>query len=158
MTHSVRIEFHAYRMLHPRVGDEDPNRRNTCPDTRHPGSQQVCLLTHLVPTEEHHGKEGCFHEEGQDTFDSQWRTEDVAHEPRVVAPIGTEFEFKDDARSDTHGKINGEEFHPELGCPFPELVFLDDIKGLHGCHDHCQTEGQRDENPMVTGRQSKLRS
>ena len=115
MMYSVRIEFHAYWMLHPGVGNENPYGRNGRTNTRHPSSQQVCFLTHLVPAEKHHGKEGRFHEKCQNTLDSQWGTEDVAYKPRVVTPIGAEFEFEDDARSNTYGKIDSEEFHPKLG-------------------------------------------
>ena len=157
VTHRVGIELHTYGVLHPRVGHENPNGRDTGSDTRHPSGKQVCTFAHLVPSEEHDGEERSLHKEGQDALDGERSTEDVAHKPRVVAPVGTEFEFEDDARGDAHGKIDGEEFHPELGGVLPKLIFLDDIKGLHRCHNDRQPEGERYENPMVPGRQSELR-
>ena len=138
MTDGVRIELHAYRMLHPGVGYKNPYGGDGGADTCHPGGQQMGFLVYFFPSEEHHSKEGGFHEEGQDAFDGQRCAEDVAHEPGIVAPVGAEFEFQDDTRSNAHGKIDSEKFHPELGSPFPELVFLEYIKGFHGCHDNGQ--------------------
>ena len=157
MTDGVGVELHAYRVLHPRVGDENPDGRNRSTDTREPGGREVCFLAHLVPSEEHDGEERGFHEEGQYALNGQRGTENVAHEPRIVAPVGSEFKFQDDTRSDTYGKVDGEQFHPELGRTFPELVFLNYIKGFHGCHDDRQSQGERNEDPMVTGRKCELR-
>ena len=156
MAHGVRIERHAHRVLHPSVGNENPHGRDARSDARHPGGEEVCTLAYLVPSEEHDGEEGRFHEEGQNALDGQRSAEDVAHKPRIVAPVGTELKLEDDARSDAHGKVDGEELHPELGSPFPELVFLNHIQGFHGGHNHGQPQGEGHEDPMVTGGKGEL--
>ena len=158
VTNRVGIELHAYRMLHPGIGHQDPHRRNAGTDTCHPSCQQVGTLAHLVPPKEHDCEEGRLHEKGQNPLDGKRRTENVAHKPRIIAPVGSELEFQNDTSGDTYRKINGEELHPELGRTLPELVFLDDIEGFHGSHNHRQPQRKRDENPMVTSGKSKLRS
>ena len=156
VTHRVGIERHTHRMLHPRVGYQNPYGRDAGSDTGHPSSEQVCLLAYLVPSEEHDGEEGSFHEEGQDAFDSERSPEDIAHEPGIIAPVGTKLELEDDARSNAHGKVDGEELHPELGGVLPKIVFLNYIQGFHGGHDDSQPQGKGHENPMVTGRKGEL--
>ena len=157
VTHRVGVELHTHGALHPCIGNENPHRRDAGTDARHPCGEQVGTLAHLVPSEEHDGEERGLHEECQDALDGERSAEDVAHEPRIVTPIRTELELQDDARGDAHGKVDGKEFHPELGGTFPELVFLNHVKGFHGCHNHRQPEGERHENPMVTGGEGELR-
>ena len=110
----------------------------------------------LVPSEVHHGHEGRFHEEGDDALDGQWCAEDVAHEPRVVAPVGAKLKFEDDTRGDAHGEVDAEEFLPELGSVFPEGVFGAIVARLHDTHDDGQAERQGYEEPMVDCREGEL--
>ena len=96
-------------------------------------------FAHLVPTEEHHRNERGFHKECQDAFDSQWRTEDVAHKPAVIAPVRTEFKLQNQSRSHTYGEVDAEELHPELGCMFPKLVTRTVVHRFHDAHNHRQS-------------------
>ena len=96
-------------------------------------------FAHLVPTEEHHRNERGFHKECQDAFDSQRRTEDVAHKPAVIAPVRTEFKLQNQSRSHTYGEVDAEELHPELGCMFPKLVTRTVVHRFHDAHNHRQS-------------------
>ena len=145
-------------MLHPGVGYQNPPRRDGGAQACEPRGGQVEAAAHLVPTKEHDGYEGALHKEGQDAFDGKRRTEYIAHEPGVVAPVRAELKFKNQSRGHTYGKVNAEEFLPELGCLFPKLVLRADILCLHQCHDECEAQGQGNEQPMVARRQGKLRA
>ena len=110
----------------------------------------------LLPAEEHHGHEGGLHKECHDALDGQRRAEDIAYEPRVVRPVGAELKLQDDTCGNTHGEIDAEEFLPELCCVTPKDVTLAIPNGLADTHDDSQSEGQRNEQPMVDGRQCEL--
>ena len=110
----------------------------------------------LVPPEEHDCKERRLHKERQDTFNGERSAENVPDKPGIVAPVSTEFELKDDTRGDTHGKIDSEELHPELGRLFPEFILLRDINTFHYSHDERQAKRQRDKYPVIAGGQGKL--
>ena len=125
---------------------------------------------HLVPAKVHDGHEGGLHEEGDDALDSQRRSEDVAHEPRVVGPVGAKLELEDDACGDAHGEVDAEEALPELGGLLPEGsvglrgVALADgllcaiVACLDDAHDDGQTERQGNEEPVVDCRERELGS
>ena len=112
----------------------------------------------LAPAEEHHGDEGRFEEEGEDALDGQRGAEDVAHEVRIVGPVGAELEFEDQPRGDADGEIDAEEAHPEFGGPEPEFVLRADVEGFHDGDQESQSERQRDEQPVVDGRHGELRT
>ena len=112
----------------------------------------------FLPAEEHHGHEGRLHEEGHYALDCQWRTEDVAHKPGVVRPVGAELEFEDDARGHTHGEVHAEKLLPEFGSSLPEFIFCTVVLGLDDTHDDGQAEGQGHEEPVIDCREGELRS
>ena len=93
-------------------------------------------LRDLVPAEEHYGHEGRFHEECDDTFYGKRCSEYVADEVRIVAPVRTELELEDDARSHAHGKVNAKEALPILCCLLPELLSGPEVQGLHDAHHY----------------------
>ena len=96
-------------------------------------------LADFAPSEEHHSDEGRLHEEGEDPFDSEGRTEDIADEPAVVRPVGTELEFEDDPSGDPDGEVDPEELLPELGRLLPELVTATIVLRLRQRHDDAET-------------------
>ena len=144
-------------MLHPCVGDENPESRDRSAYADEPCGEKVEFLAYLIPAEEHHRKESRFHEKGEDAFDGERSSEDVTHEPGVVAPVGAELEFEDDTCSYADSEVDGEKLHPELGGLFPELVFFHDINSLHYGHYDGESQSERDENPMISSGESKLR-
>ena len=158
VAHGLRVELHAHGVLHPSVGHENPPGRERGSQSREPGGSEVEAGAHLFPAEEHDGDEGGLHEECHDAFNRQRGTEDVAHEPGVVAPVRAELEFQDETCGDADGEVDAEEFHPKLCALFPELIFLDEIDGFHDAHDEGESQGERDEEPVIAGGQCELRS
>ena len=155
--HGVGIEFLTYRILHPGVGYENPPGRNGGTKSREPGGGKVEAPAHLIPAEEHHGHEGALHEECQDAFDGEGSAEYVAHEPGVIAPVGAEFKLQDDACGNAHGEVDAKEFLPETGYVLPERLVGAVVACFGDAHDYCQSQGERDEQPMVDGRECELR-
>ena len=98
------------------------------------------------------------HEKCEDALDGQRGTEDVAHEPRVVAPVGSELELEDDTGRHTHCEVDGKELHPEFRSPFPELVSGHHVPGLHKGYQKAQAESQGHEQPVIHGRKCELPS
>ena len=115
-------------------------------------------LAHFLPAEEHHRYKRSFHEEGQNPFNSQRRTEDIAYEPRIITPIRTKFKFQNQTGCHTNGKVNTEKFHPKFGCPFPEFIACFIIQRLHYSHYHRQSERKGNKNPVVHSCHRKLGS
>ena len=157
ITHRVGVEDHPLGILHPSIGNKNPYSGNRSTDNSEPGGSQVETFADLTPAEEHHSNEGRLHEEGKDTFDSQWRTEDISDKPAVVRPVCSELEFKDNSGCDTDGKVDSEELLPELSGLLPELISTTIVLRLSQGHNDAQPEGQRNEEPVIHGRQSKLR-
>ena len=135
----VRIELHSHRMLHPAVRNENPESGNGCSYSCEPGGSQMEAPADLVPSEEHHGDESSLHKEGQDTLNGKRSAENVPDKPGIIAPVGSELELKNETRGNSHGEIDSEEFHPELGGLLPEFVFFDEVDCLHHCHNHRQS-------------------
>ena len=152
IAHRVGVELASHRALHPSVGHENPPSRDGGTQTREPRRGKMEAARHFVPPEEHHSHKRRLHEEGQDAFHGERGSEDVAHEPGVVAPVGAELKLKDNARSHAHGEVDTEEFLPELGSNFPELLVCAIIASLHDAHDDGETERQGHEEPVVDGR------
>jgi cytochrome bd ubiquinol oxidase subunit II len=88
------IESHPYGVLHPGIGDQNPPSGDRCSQSGEPGGCQMETLAHFVPAEEHDGNESGFHKKCQDSFDSQWGSEDIAHKPGIVTPVSSELEFQ----------------------------------------------------------------
>ena len=158
VAYGFEVERTSHGVLHPGVGDQDPQCREVRADGREPCRREVEAFRDLVPAEEHDGDEGALHEEGHDAFDGQRGTEDVAHEMRVVRPVGPEFEFEDQARGHADGEVDAEQAHPEFGRALPELITRADVKGLHDGDDEPQPQRERDEKPVVNGRHGELRT
>ena len=150
--------MHTYRILHPRIGDQDPKGGKSCSYDRQPGGSQVEAFAHLVPTEKHHGYKSRFHKERQNSFDSKGSSEDVSYKPTVIRPVRSEFEFEDQPGGNTDSEVNTKQFHPELRCLFPELVTCFVIDGLHDGLYNAEPQCQGHEQPMIHGSESELRS
>ena len=154
----IRIELHAHRMLHPAVGDKYPQGRDGCAYTGKPCGSQMKLFSHLVPAEKHHSHESRFHKKCKDALYRKRGAENITYKPGVVAPVGPEFKFEDNACGYADSEINPEYLLPEPCGTLPEVIFLDHVDSLHYRHDDGKTEGKRDKKPMVTGSKGKLGS
>ena len=157
VAHGVGIELATHRILHPCVGDEYPPCRNGGSKSGEPCGGEVESARHFLPAEVHHGDEGALHEERHNALDGKGRTEDVAHEPRVVAPVGAEFKLKDYSRRHTHGEVHAEEPLQEDGSVLPELLTCAIIARFHDAHDERKTQRERYEQPVIDGGEGELR-
>ena len=119
---------------------------------------EVEPFAHFVPSEEHDGEECGLHKKGHDTFYGKRGTENIAHKPTVIRPVGAELKFEDDTRGNANGEIDSEEFHPKFGDVFPLGFPRTVIDGFHNAYDNGKTERQRYEEPVIHGSESKLRS
>ena len=111
----------------------------------------------FIPSEEHHSHEGGLHEEGYDALDGERRAEDVADEPRIVAPVGSELELKDNSRRHTHGEIDSEELLPKTCGGLPERFTRSVITGFHNSHNQCQSQSERHKEPVIDCGKCELR-
>ena len=140
VSHLSRVEGHAHRVLHPCVGNENPQRRKAHAYGGEPGGCQVETAADFVPAEEHHGNESGFHEKRHYAFDGQRCSEDVAYEPAVVAPVCAELEFEDYASGHATSEIDAEKSHPEFGNVAPAGVAGAHVDALHDCHNQRQAD------------------
>ncbi|EGE55402.1 hypothetical protein RHECNPAF_930048 [Rhizobium etli CNPAF512] len=106
--HRLRIERRSNRVLHPAIGDEDPECGKIRAERHRPGGNEMADLRQLVPAEEEQTDEGRLQEEGHQAFDRQRRAEDVADIIAVIAPVHAELEFHDDAGGDADHEIDAE--------------------------------------------------
>ena len=83
-TCSIRIERLTDRMLHPGIGNKNPDRRHVGPHSNHPSGKQMKSLGDPVPTKKHDRKKCCFQKKGKNPFDGQRSTENIAHHPGVI--------------------------------------------------------------------------
>src|SRR5450830_817719 len=88
----------AGRRLLPGVGDEDPYGRQQGPDHHQPRRDVVEAFGDLLAAEQQYAEEGRLEEEGQKALSRQRRSEDAAHEARVVRPVRAESELHGEAR------------------------------------------------------------
>ena len=156
VAHGVGVEFAAHGILHPGVGHQNPPGRNRGTKTGEPRRGQMETRRHLLPAEIHHSDEGALHEKRHNALNGERRTENVAHEPGIVAPIRAEFKFKDDTRGHTHGEIHAEETLPENGGVLPEWLTCAIIARFHDAHDEGKTQREGHKEPMIDGGQCEL--
>ena len=106
VAHLSRIELHACRILHPGISHQNPQCGNGGAHAGQPGCGKMETRAHTVPAKEHHSNKGCFHEEGQQALNGQGSAENIAHKPRVIAPVGAELKLKNQARGHANGEID----------------------------------------------------
>ena len=154
--HGFEVELGTHRVLHPAVGDQDPQCGEVGPERHQPGSRQVLALAETIPTEEEHTDEGGLQEEGHQAFDGQRGPEDVADIVGVVSPVGTELKLHGEPGGNPKGKVDTKQLAPELGHVPVHCVVGHHIDRLHDRQDegHPQRQGYKQE--VIKGRRSKL--
>ncbi|MDT4846649.1 hypothetical protein FQZ97_806800 [compost metagenome] len=156
--HRHIAELGAHRVLHPAVGDQDPQGREVGAHRHQDGDHQVLRLGEPVPAEEEQADHGRFEKEGHQALDGQRRAEDVAHVVRVIGPVGAELELQRDAGGHAEREVDAEELAPEAGHVLPDDVARHHV---HAFHDHQQphhAQRQRHEEEVVHGRRSELQA
>ena len=89
-------------------------------------------------------------------FHRQRGAEDVADEAGVLAPVHPELEFLHDPGGDTDREVDQEQLAEEPGEPVPGGVVGDDPGCLHHGDERGESDGQRDEEEVVDGRDAEL--
>ncbi|MNJ37901.1 hypothetical protein D3C77_327370 [compost metagenome] len=147
--HGVGIEGGADRVLHPAVGDQDPQRRQVGAQGDHEGDEQVGVRLQLVPAEEHQADEGRLEEEGHQALDRQRRPEDVPDVVGVVAPVHAELEFHGQAGRDAQHEVDAEDRAPEAGDGPPDRPTGHHIDALHDDQHEGKAQGEGHEQKVV---------
>ena len=158
IAHLGRVEAHSNRILHPRVGHQNPQSRQRHAGCRKPCGGKVEALAHTVPAEEHYCHKCSLHKECHNALYGKGRTEYVADKPTIVRPVGAEFKFENKAGGHAARKIDAEKRHPKLGDAFPAFTARMHIYALHYGHYERQAYGKRHKEPMVHCCKSELRS
>src|SRR5262249_31744359 len=143
-------------MLHPAVGDQDPQRRQIRTDGDQPRHCEMTKLGQAVPAENKQTDESRFQEKRHQAFDGERRAEYVADIMRIVGPVGAELEFHGDAGGHPHGEIDAEQLAPKLRDVPPDSAASHHIDALHDRQQKRQAERQRHEQKMVQRRDGEL--
>ncbi len=116
------------------------------------------LFREAIPAEDPEAQERRLEEERQQPLDGQRRTEDVADEPAVVAPVHAELELLHDAGDHADGEVDQEQLPVEAREPQVPLIPRSDPGRLEAGDEECQPDRQRDEQEVVDGRDAELPS
>src|SRR6266508_2639405 len=116
------------------------------------------LLRNFAFTENPNAQECGFQEECQQGFYGERCTENIANIARILRPVHTELKLLHDTCYHANGKVDQEQFAPELGHFMPGFVFGLVVASLHECYEPPQPQCQRDEQPVVDSVESKLQS
>ena len=154
--HGDVAEFGAHGVLHPAVGDKNPNCRQVGADGSQERDQQMPALGKFVPAEKEQADESGFEEERHQSFNGQRRAENVADVVRVIRPVGAELEFHGQAGGDAQRKVDAEQLAPEFGHVAVDFLAGHDEYRLHDDQQKRQPQCQGDEQEMVEGRGGKL--
>ncbi|VTR69980.1 conserved hypothetical protein [Desulfosarcina cetonica] len=146
----------AHRLLHPAVGQKDPDRRNVAGRGHQPHDRGMGLFGDLVPAEDPDTDEGRFQEKGQRGLDGQQGPEDVAHIGRVTGPVGPELEFEGNPCHHAQGEVDEKKFAPEFGHAQIGLIPGFHVSGLHVGHQHGQSQGEGHKQKMEHGSGGEL--
>jgi hypothetical protein len=149
-------EFHAHRLvvelgadgiLHPAVGDQDPQRGKVRAQRDEKRHHQMLHFGKSLPAEKKQPDERRLENERHQPFDGKRNAENVAHVMRVVGPIGTELEFQRQAGGHAHHEIDAKQQAPEA-----RHVAVDLAVGHHADRFH---DDQNPDNPSVSGTKRK---
>lgn len=102
-------------MLHPCVGDENPDGGKARCRSHEPDGNGVSLGRKPVPAQSPHGDKRGFKKKSHRGLDGQKGSEDISHVTRITGPVGAKLEFKGYSRYDSHGEVDQKYLAPEFG-------------------------------------------
>ncbi len=143
-------------MLHPGVGDENPQRRKVGAEGDEERHREMFARRQLVPAEEKQADESRFEKEGHQAFDRQRRAKDVADILRIIGPVRSELELHGQSSGDAEGEIDAEQLAPELRHVPVDFLARHDEDRLHDDEEPGQAERQRDEQEVEEGGAGEL--
>ena len=109
---ALRVHRKACRRLHPRVGRQDPERRDQCADGDHEGRDEMQLVADTVEPEQHDAEKARFKKEGGQHLVSHQRADDRSGLVREHRPVGAELVGHHDAGDDAHAEGDSENLQP----------------------------------------------
>ncbi len=154
--HRVGIEGGADRVLHPAIGDQDPQRRQIGAEPDQPGDGEMGARGQPVPAKEEQADEGRLQEEGHQPLDRQRRAENVADVMRVEGPVHSELEFHGETGGNAKDEVDAEQQAPEPGHVAPDGSTRHHVDGFHHRHEDRQSERQRHEQKVIHRGQREL--
>ena len=155
---AIARELGASRRLHPRIGNQNPQCAQARASPHEPCRHGVELRRHLLFAKEKNAKEDRFQEEGEQGFGGERRTENIAHEARVIGPVGSEGELHGDARRNANGERRREDAHPEMHSRAIFFIAASIILRSENRRDKAQAYRKRNEYEMVGHRYRELNS
>ncbi|MNX82808.1 hypothetical protein D3C86_1145500 [compost metagenome] len=156
--HRHGVELGADRVLHPAVGDEDPEGGEVGAERHQRRHQQVLAPGELVPAEEEETDQGGFQEEGHQPLHRQRGAEDVADVVGVVGPVGTELELQGDTSGDPHDEVDAKQLAPEAGDVLVDHLAGHHVGGLGNHQDPGQPQGEGHKQKVEHRRRAELYS
>ena len=154
--HGQVAEFRADGVLHPAIGNQDPERRQVGANRHQEGHQQVLGFAQPIPAKEKQADHGRFQEKGHQSFNRQWRAKDVTHIVRVIRPVGAKLEFERDAGRHTQRKIDAKQLAPKTRHVLPDHVAGHHIDAFHDEQQPHHANGERDKQKVVHRRGGEL--
>ena len=154
--HGFEVELGTDRVLHPAVGDQDPEGGEVGTQRHQPGGSQMLMLAQTIPTKEEHPDEGGLQEEGHQPFDSQRGPEDIADIMGVVSPVRPELELHGQTCGDPQSKVDTKQLTPEFGHVPVDGVVGHHIDGFHDRQEKGHSQRQGYKQKVIKGRRSEL--
>ena len=142
--------------LHPRVGDDDEERRRPASEREEPDRREMDALREPVPAEDPEPEERRLEHERREPLDRERRAEDVADELRVDRPVHPELELLHEPGRDADREVDEHERPEEAREPQPGLVAAAVPERLHDRDERREPERQRDEEEVVERRRREL--
>ena len=147
--HGFKIEFGADRILHPAIGDQNPERRQIGAERHEESHQQMLNPGEAIPAEKKQSHESGLEDERHQTFDRERHAEHVADVMRVVRPVGPELEFERDAGGHAHHEVDAEQQAPEAGHVAIDLAPGHHVHRFHDDQHPRQAQGERHEQEVI---------
>ena len=148
-THRIEVESRSDGVLHPTVGDQDPQRGKIGAYRHQPGNDEMLDGAQPVPAEEKQTDERRLEEKRHQPFDGERCAENVADVMRVISPVGAELELHRYPGRHAHREIDAEQHTPELGHALPDFAARHHVHRFHDRQHPHQTEGERNEQEVV---------
>ncbi|MNI06985.1 hypothetical protein D3C73_599820 [compost metagenome] len=128
------IDCKSYRMLHERIGQQNPESRQHGSERYQPDREQVNAFGYLIPAKNPDSNKCRLQKEGKQRFNRQRSPKDVTDKTRVVRPVHPELKLLQNSCHYAHSEVNQEKLSPELRHSFVLIIAFSDIHRLHDCN------------------------
>ena len=142
--------------LHPRVRDDDEERREPGAEREDPDRRQMHALREAVPAEDPETEERRLEHERGEPLDRERRAEHVSHELRVDRPVHPELELLHEPGRDADREVDQHERPEEAREAQPPLVAAAIPERLHDRDERREAEREGDEQEVVQRRRREL--